>query len=38
VTFVVLAAMLPVLFYHLLEQPMISYGKRIAARYEMASA
>ncbi len=32
-TFIALAAGLPVLFYHLLEQPMIDLGKRLADRY-----
>lgn len=31
--FVSLAAGLPVIFYHLLEEPMIQVGKRVAARY-----
>jgi peptidoglycan/LPS O-acetylase OafA/YrhL len=34
--FVVLAAGLPVLFYHLLEEPMILVGKRLAKRFETA--
>jgi len=35
--FVVLVAALPVFFYHLIEEPMIKLGKKIAEQYENAS-
>ncbi len=36
--FATLVIVLPVLFYHFLEEPMITFGKRVAARFETGIA